>query len=407
MQVREPKPWTSWNSGLCGNVTVLQRASVFAGGRLHVPAAWPGADAREMSALHSGQTLAECTRVTSQVAGFQKTHSPVVERAPRHWLHAKSTPAGIGDIHYMGALAVPCPAIRSDFCSHRCAGAPKLRPHIPCSSGATTITLQSRKRAKLGCTWLHIRPSLSHPTLSPQTYAACKYAGQQNPGCSIRGGGGGQRGAKTCMQAPICASMWHIDCLFYTHDPGRAEAQQRCTRWLQAARPCPTPDPASPSMCLAGRRRKRTRIGDSARFSRRCSVVVHSSGASAAATSRTASYSGMPPAGAQAKARRSEQRSRPAFATCQESSTCAVLWFQIEHGCHHVNKAHPLLTCSALLLPCALQVPARTLMAHVCQHADEPPRRDHRHRAAHRRNRRARLRQRARALISACLQRTR
>ena len=153
-------------------------------------------------------------------------------------------------------------------------------------------------------------------------------------------------------------------------------------------------------MCLAGRRRNRTRIGDSARFSRRCSVVVHSSGASAAATSRTASYSGRPPGGAQA----SNPHALACFCNPPRSSACASN--PLMSKCTFVSKASPLLTCSD---PCCLarsRVPGRTLMAHVCQHADEPPRRDHRHRAAHRRNRRARLRQRARAVTPACLQRT-
>lgn len=47
---------------------------------------------------------------------------------------------------------------------------------------------------------------------------------------------------------------------------------------------------------LTGRRRKMMRMGAKARFSSRCSVVVHVSGSSCAATLRTASYSSWPPA---------------------------------------------------------------------------------------------------------------
>jgi hypothetical protein len=51
-----------------GTSPCCSRPLFSAGGRVHVLVAWPSTD--EVSALHSGQALAECTRVTSQVACF-------------------------------------------------------------------------------------------------------------------------------------------------------------------------------------------------------------------------------------------------------------------------------------------------------------------------------------------------
>ena len=80
---------------------------------------------------------------------------------PRLWLHAKSSPAGIGDIHYMGALAVPRPAILSRFVLTNAEGAP--RPHVPCSRGPNTITLPPRMRA----TWAPCDRTLGLSSATP------------------------------------------------------------------------------------------------------------------------------------------------------------------------------------------------------------------------------------------------